>query len=404
MPQSLAQLPTVTTYRRLFAIGQFRVLFLARACSMVGVVVGSLALGTVMYDATDSPVLTALAMFGGPMVQLITSNFLLAASDLLRPRTALVVTGSVAAIVDALQLLPGLPWPARFGLVACVYVVSAATSGTAIALISDIVPTEAFVLGRATMNITVGGIQVIGNGIGALLLLVVAPVHLFAISAVALLAAVVVARIGLADHPPRARGPVAKRTRTVNRQLLRSPVIRPVLLMNWIPNGLIVGCEALYIPYAHGRAGYLFAATAAGMLTGDIVMGRFVTERFRQRTVVHLRLLLAAPFLLLAFRPPVPIAALLGVVAAFGYTGSLALQERLIQGVATDIKGQTFGLAGAGLAVGQAVGALLAGTVGQLIGPANGMTAMAVLSIAATCAIAPGLRRSNPQVRRSPTR
>lgn len=127
---------TVTTYRSLFALREFRVLFGARLFTMTGVVVGGLALGTVMYDATGSAVLTALAMFGGPLIQLITSHFLLASSDLLRPRAALVLASTAAAITDLLQLIPHLPWGARFALLAAEYVILAATGGTVTALLS----------------------------------------------------------------------------------------------------------------------------------------------------------------------------------------------------------------------------------------------------------------------------
>lgn len=392
----------VTTYRSLFAIAEFRVLFLTRLFTMVGAVVGSLALGTVMYDATGSAVLTAMAMFGGPLIQLVASHFLLASSDLLRPRTALVVAGTAAALTDALQLIPHLPWGARFALLATEYIVISATSGTAVALLSDIVPDSAFVLGRATLNITVGGIQVVGNAVGAVLLLSFAPAHLFALSAAASLLAVGIARIGLADHPPRAKGPVVARTRAVNKRLLGSPVIRPVLLMAWVPNGLIVGCEALYIPYARGHAGYLFAATAAGMLCGDIVVGRFLPEAVRQRLIVPLRLLLAVPFLVMFLGPPVVVAAVAGCIGAFGYTASLPLQERIVHHVDHQQKGQAFGLLGTGMMAGQALGALLAGALGQILNPWTAMGIVAVLSIAATSVLAAPLRSSAPRAESAP--
>ncbi|RNI20356.1 hypothetical protein EFY87_15325 [Flexivirga caeni] len=387
----------MTTYRSLFAIREFRVLFVARLFTMVGVVVGALALGTVMYDATDSTVLTALSMFGGPLVSLVTSHFLLASSDLLRPRTALVVTGAAAAGDDLLQLIPHLPWGVRFALLAMEYVITSATSGTVMSLLADIVPAESFVLARATMNLTVGGIQVLGNALGAVLLLAFAPVHLFAVSAAAAVFAAVIARLGVADHPPRATGPVVARTRTVNKALLGSRVVRPVLLMGWIPNGLIVGCEALYIPYARQHAGYLFASTAAGMLAGDVVVGRFVPEAVRQRLVVPLRLLLAVPFLVMFAHPPVVLAALAGGIGAFGYTASLPLQSRLVQHVRADSRGQAFGLLSAGLMVGQSLGALAAGVLGQLGAPGPAMGTVAALSIVATTLLVRPLRRSAPR-------
>ena len=55
------------TYRQLFAIREFRVLFLVQCLNIGSYAVASLALGTITFAATGSPVLTALAMFGAPL-------------------------------------------------------------------------------------------------------------------------------------------------------------------------------------------------------------------------------------------------------------------------------------------------------------------------------------------------
>ncbi|CCH76698.1 Integral membrane protein [Nostocoides japonicum T1-X7] len=387
------------TYRQLFAIAEFRRLFAVRVATMASVVLGGLGLGVVMFDATGSPVLTALAMFGGPLVTLATSSFLLASSDLLRPRTAIVAVTATAGVTDLGQLIPGLAWGWRFALLAAGYVVVAATSGTVIALLADIVPPDGFVLARSTMNMLVGGIQVIGNGVGALLLLHVAPTGLFWISSTAAFAAALLARFGLADHPPRASGKVVARTRAVNRVLLGSRTLRPVLLTMWVPNGLIVGCEALFVPYAHARAGLLFAAAAAGMLLGDLLMGRFVPPPRRDRLVEPLRLLLAIPYLGF-FLVPAPFwASLLGFLASVGYSASLPLQERIVRLTDPTHRGQAFGLAQTGMMVGQSIGAVGAGAVAQWVGRGTAgvgltMGVFAVLSLATTLSLTPGLRRS----------
>ena len=99
----------------------------------------------------------------------------------------------------------------RFVLVAVMHSALAAT----IALLSDIVPKEAFVLGRATLNMTVSTVQVVGNALGAILLTWVARTNLFLISAGAAVVAVIGTRIGLQDYPPRApaaAAPAARRT------------------------------------------------------------------------------------------------------------------------------------------------------------------------------------------------
>jgi predicted MFS family arabinose efflux permease len=392
---------SVRTYREIFGIPEFRMLFVARSFLMAGVVLGGLALGTLIYQTTGSPVLTALAMFGGPLVQLVTSHFLLATADLVRPRSAMVLVGLTAGGTDLLQTIPAMAWGWRFGLLAVGYVVVAATSGTVIGLLSDLVPPEAFVLGRATLNITVGGMQVLGNALGAVLLLVMSTSHLFFLSGTVGIVGALVARLGLGDHPPRTTGRVLRRTREVNRALLSSRVVRPIYLMMWVPNGLVVGCEALFIPYAADHAGYLFGAGALGMLAGDVVVGRFVPEALRDRLIVPLRLLLAVPFLAFALHPPLWLACGLALVASFGYAAALPVQERLVGHTAPDARGQVFGLAGAGLMLGQAFGAILAGVVAQYLGSGSvaagqTMLVMAVLSLIATFAVLPGLRSSDP--------
>lgn len=392
------------TYRELFSVGEFRVLFGTQCLVMASMSIGSLALGTITYSATASPVLTALVMFGGPLVQLVGSQFLLSLSDLLRPRSALLLVGSTMTVCQALQAVPGLAWPWRFLLMAVPWLVMSATSGTRIALMSEILPPQAFVLGRSTMNIAVGVMQVAGYGTGGLLLLGLSTTDLFLVSSAFLLLAVVWLRFGLTDRPARVSdAKVVRRTRQVNRHLFSSPALRPLYLYLWVPNGLVVGCEALFVPFAGHHAGYLFAVTAGGMLLGDVVVGRFVPERLRDRLIGPLRLLLAVPYLACFFVPSVAVVAALGMVASFGYSASLPLQERLLAHTDASHRGQVLGLASVGLMVLQASGALLGGAVGQLLAhvvgrstaaAAQAMSVMAAASVLVTLGLARGLARS----------
>ncbi|HSU73414.1 MAG TPA: MFS transporter, partial [Terrabacter sp.] len=321
---------------------------------------------------------------------------------LVRPRTALVLVTTTTMVTDLLQALPGLAWGWRFALLAVGPLITSALGGSMIALVSDILPPDGFILGRATMNIAVGGMQIVGYGVGGLLLISFTTTQLFLGSAAALLVAVLLLRLGLSDHPARQSGAsVVRRTREVNRALLGSHVIRPIYLTLWVPNGLIVGCEALFVPFAGARAGYLFAVTAAGMLLGDVVVGRFLAVGVRDRLIGPLRLLLAVPYLAFFLVPSLPYAAALAFVASAGYSASLPLQERLVTHTEGRARGQVFGLQGTGLMVGQALGALLGGAVASALGvgptaAAQAMGVMAVASVAVSLALTPGLRRSRP--------
>lgn len=395
------------TYRSLFAVREFRVLFVNTCIVMLSVAASGLAVGTVVYDATGSALLTGLSMFGGPLVSLVASQFLLATSDLLRPRTALMLQMGAALVTDAPQAIPGLPWQARFGLLAVFFVANSMASGAQWVIVRDLVADESFVLARSALNLAVGGMQVLGYAVGGLALLWLRPTGLFVLAAAADLVCLINIAVGIVDRPARGhsdegagRG-VVRRTRIVNKRLLGSPITRPLYLAMWVPNGLIVGCEAMFVPYAHSTdgghasaAGWLFAAAAAGMMLGDLTIGRFARRRLRDRLIEPLRLLLAAPYVLALLSPAPTTLVPLAFVASVGYAASLPLQDRLLRHTPDDISGQAMGLYGQGLMVGQAVGAICAGVVADLLSPAHAMGVMALASLTITLLVTPGLRRS----------
>jgi hypothetical protein len=411
------------TYCSLLAIREFRVLFVNRCVVVIAVAASGLALATITYEATRSAVLSGLSMFGGPLVSLVVSQLLLASSDRVRPKTALTCQMGAALVSDALQLVPGIPWQARFGLLAIPYAALAMFGGTRWALVREIVPRGSYILARSLMNLAEGGMLVVGYGGGGLALLWLSPRGLFAAAALADLVSLINVRLGLRDRPARTasdsyaggpdadrgggkaaeRGGVVRRTMAVNRGLLRSPVTRPLYVALWVPNGLVVGCESLFVPYANAAsaghdwlAGWLFASTAAGMMGGDLVVGRFVPPGRRDRIIEPLRLLLAVPYLLFFLTPPAAVAIPLGFLASTGYAASLPLQDRLVRHTDEAIQGQALGLHVNGMMIWQAIGALIAGAGASVLPPAAAMGAMAAASTVVTLLLVPGLRRSAP--------
>jgi hypothetical protein len=392
----------VRTYQELFAVAEFRAIFTAQCLANAAAAAGSLALGTVTYAATGNAVLTGLSMFGGPLIRLAASWFTSSAADLVRPRQALTAAAAVTCAADLLQAVPGMPWGARFALLALPWIAMAATSGSMLGLVSDILPKDSYVFGRATLNIAVGGMQVIGYGLGGLLLVSLTAPGLFLLAAGAAGVAVLVVFMGVADHPPRVAGQsLVRRSREVNRALLGSPLLRPVFLAGCVPNGLVVGCESLFIPFGGHAAGYLLAVTAAGMLAGDILVGRVLPVAARTWLVEPLRFLLAAPYVVFLLHPPLPAALALGFLASAGYAASLPLQERLLAHTGAGVRGQVLGLYSTAVTAMQGIAAVLAGLLAQRLGggPASAATAIGVFgcaSLAVTVALIPGLRRTRP--------
>jgi predicted MFS family arabinose efflux permease len=239
--------------------------------------------------------------------------------------------------------------------------------------------------------------QILGYAVGGALLELSSARGALLIAAGLYLAAAVILRLGLADRPPRSPGGASiSQTWTTNQQLWSSPARRYVYLALWVPNGLIVGCVALFVPYAARSAAVLFVAEGLGMLAGDTILGRFVPSHPRRWLIGPLRILLAAPYLVFVLRPPVALAVLIVIFASLGYSAALLLQARLIALTPPDIRGHALGLHNAGMLTMQAVGAILAGVLSDLSSPAAAITTLAVASLLTTLALTPRIRLDEP--------
>ena len=392
------------TYSDLFAVPEFRNLFVANCAGIAAHTSSALALGSLTYAATGSALLTALSMFGAPLASVLGSLTLLSAADSLPPRRALTVAALVALAGAALQAVPGLPLWVRFAVILLVAYVGSITGGARFALINDILPAGAYVLGRSTMNASVGVMQIAGFGLGGVMLVWLSPYQVFLVATALRAAAVAVTWFGLRERPARAGAPTSTaRTLRINRELWADPGRRSLYLNLWLPNGLVVGCEALFLPYAGDRAGFLFAAGALGMLAGDVLVGRFLSATARQRWVLPLRLLLPLPYLVFLLRPELPLAMLVALVASVGFAVSLPLQERLIAHSPEQARGQVLGLQQNGMLTGQAVFAALAGAVADVLPTYQAVGLLAGLSLVVTLLLTRGLRHTRPVPSPSPS-
>ncbi|MGW7367639.1 MFS transporter [Streptomyces sp. NPDC054841] len=398
------------TYRELFRTPEFTPLFLNTTTQIAASTVSGLAMGTLVHSATGSPLLSALAMFGPSLAQVVGATMLLSAADRLPPRAALTAMALVFGLGTAVMAVPGLPVWAVFAILFGLGTIAAVGGGVRGGLLNEILTTDGYLLGRSVLNMSVGTMQICGYAVAGVLVTVLSPRVTLLTAAALYVIAAAVARFGLGKRSPRAAGrPSVAETWRNNALLWSSGPRRYVYLALWVPNGLIVGCEALFISYAPSHAGLLMASASLGMLTGDILVGRFVPRRWRERLGAPLRLLLAAPFLVFAARPALPVAVAAVVLACIGYAASLLLQEQLMALTPHELSGHALGLHTSGMLTMQGVAAVLAGSVAQFTSPATAMTVMAAVSVAVTLALAPGLAprpdqadRTSPEPRRVP--
>ncbi|MFD3946792.1 MFS transporter [Streptomyces sp. NPDC058579] len=376
------------SYRELFRTPEFTPLFLTCSVQVAGQTVAGLGLATLVFRQTGSPLLSSLALFGPSLAQLLGAATLLSAADRLPPRAALAGMALFFAVSAAATAVPGLPIGVVFVILLAQGLVGSVGGGVRYGLLGEVLPREGYLLGRSVMNMAVGGCQIAGFATGGLLVALLSPRGALLTGAALYLVAALVARLGLSRRAPRATGRASvSATWRTNRKLWSSRARRRVYVALWVPNGLIVGCESLFVPYDPERAGLLFACGALGMLAGDTVLGRFVPSGLRGRLAAPLQALLAAPFLLFVLDPGLPLALAAVTVSAVGYGASLLYQERLLALVPDELSGHALGLHTSGMLALQGLSAALAGAVAEVTSPRTAMVVLAVASLAVTVSL-----------------
>ena len=265
------------SYTELFRTPEFTPYFVTSAVRMAAQTISDLALATLVYRATNSPLLSAVSMFGSQLAQVLGAMFLLSGSDRLPPRSTLAGIDLAFAAATVVLALPGLPVGGVFGVVLIQGLIASLGGGVRGGLLNEILSKDGYLLGRSVTNMSASLMQVIGFAIGGALMVVLSPraclllsVGLYAMSAL-------VTRLGLTARSPRSAGrPSAAATWRTNRLLWSSRPLRLTYLGLWVPNSLIIGCESLYVSYAPDAAGTLFASSALGMLAGNLAVGRLV--------------------------------------------------------------------------------------------------------------------------------
>ncbi|MET9553502.1 MFS transporter [Streptomyces sp. NPDC006645] len=377
------------SYQTLFRTPEFTPFLLSFTAFASAQTIGGLALATLVFRATGSPLLSALSMFGPQLAQLLGATFLLSGADRLPPRAILSGLGLAFAAGTAVLALPGLPLWAVFAVLLAQGLVASLGGGVRGGLLTEILSKDGYVLGRSVYNMVWGLTQMAGFATGGVLLTLLSPRTCLLLAAALYALSALVTRLGLTARPPRVAGrPSLAATWRTNALLWSSRPRRLTYLGLWIPNGLVVGGNSLYVSYAPESAGTLYACGALGMFAGDLAVGRLVPPAWRPRLATPLRLLLAVPYLFFILRPGVGPAAVAAAVASVGFAATLVLQERLLSLTPDDLTGQALGLHATGMTALQGAGAALAGLLAQLTSPATAITLMAAGSITVTAILA----------------
>ncbi|MFE2474739.1 MFS transporter [Streptomyces sp. NPDC059389] len=364
---------TAAGYRSAFRVREFRPVFAAHLLSVLGIVVAEIALTVLVFRATGSPLMSALTFALGFLPYALGGTLLAGIADRRPARRVLVGCDLVCAACAAAMVLPGTPVAALLVLRCAMAFVAPLFQGTRNASLADILGSgDVYVLGRSLMRMVSQSAQLIGFGLGGLLLTVLAPRAAIALTAAGFLCSALLLRFGTAARPARA---AAGRTSPLAgmRAVLGDRRLRALTLLFWLPPVFAIAPEALLVPYADGigagtaALGVMMCALPVGTIAGELWAGSVLGPRARSRLVAPLAAAGLLPLLVYAARPSVVavLAALLLAGLAHAYT--LGLDQWYVDAVPDGLRGRAMTLMSTGLMTLQGAGMALAGLAAEFL-------------------------------------
>ena len=396
--------PGRARYRDVLGAAEFRALFAANIVSMLGSVVAAVALTVLVYQQTRSPALAASVMALSFLPYLIGGTLFGAAADRLPARRVLVACDLTSAAVVGCMVIPGMPLPALLTLLFVVGLISPVYQGVRSAVLPEVLPPgPRYVLGRALMRMVAQSAQIIGYGVGGLLLAILSPRGALAADALSFAASGLVLRFGTAARPGSTarRGSMARDSLAGLRRVFTHRPTKRILLFSWLLPACAVAPEALAAPYATHigqparAAGFLLMGLPIGTVAADIVAARLLTSRLQRRIMVPAALLCFVPLVAFAASPGLVLAVGLLAVAGLGSAWTAGIDGLLIETVPPDLRNRALALAGAGLMFTQGAGFALWGLAGQYLPLTVAIPLAATAGVLAVTILRP---RRSPQV------
>ncbi len=399
------------TFRDVFAVREFRALWASYVLSAGGDRLALVALTLLIYERTRSPLLAAVAFAAGYVPYVIGALFLSGIADRLPRRDVMVACDLARAVLVAAMLAPRMPPGALIALLYATTALQPPFDAARSAGLRDMVRGERYALAAAALQSTFRAVEVAGAAAGGLTVALLGARPALGADAATFAVSALLIRFGTAQRPAAAEsGPGALRQLGAGvRTVFGDKALRTLVMLGWlaafyeIPSGIAV-------PYA-GRAGggpvaagLLIAAAQLGAAVMTPVFTRRIGPLTRLRWMGPMAVCACGTLVLTLFRPGLVVSmaifALSGAFAMYQIAANTAFVERL----PNESRAQAFGLANAGLVVGQGAALALAGAAAEVVPPSAVIALGGGLGALAACGLALRWRHMSPAVGRHSAR
>lgn len=367
--------PGRASYRQVFAMREFRAIFLAYGLSILGDQVARIAVSLLVFQRSHSA-LAATATFAVSFAPGVIAGPLLSTlADRFPRRTVMIICDLLRVVLLIGLALPGLPLPVAFVVLLAVGLLEPPFESARGALLPEVLTPDNYVVASGVLQIVGQGGQVLGYLVGGALVAATSvqgalllDATSFAVSAGLLL--------GLRSRPaalaPDERHSLIADTVAGARYVLGEPALRRLLGLALLGAATMIVPEGLAVPVAaslHGgpvAAGVLTAAVPAGFVLGSVLLLRIDVQR-RQRLLVPLLVGSCLPLLL------TPVTGSLSAIAALWVLsgGCSALQmianAAYVAATPPSFRGRAFGIAGTSLYAVQGLAVLVGGGIADVL-------------------------------------
>jgi predicted MFS family arabinose efflux permease len=371
-----------TTFRDVFAVAEFRALWLAQLLSVVGDQFARVALTVLVFNRTQSALLAAVTFVVSvvPTFIGITLSWL---ADRHPRRGVMIACDLIRCGLVLLMALPGVPLAALIALLFVVTLAGAPFSAARAAIYPDVLDGEKYVLGIAIGLTTIQFAQVIGFAVGGTIVgffgtrtSLVVDAGTFAVSAVIVQRWVrsrpAPAAAAHEDGGPRGLAGVLAGTRLV----FSNRMLRSTMLFGWLA-AFYNAPEGVVTPLARDlgggtlAVGVILAAQALGETSGVLAFSRFVPPSARLRFMGPLAVGTSAVLVLFAWRPNLLESLLILFVSGICASYQLAANSGFVSAAPQEQRSQAFGLAQGGISLGQGIVLIAAGAAADTRSPAR---------------------------------
>jgi MFS family permease len=411
-----ARLPTPATaasqatFGEVFAVGEFRALWFAQILSVAGDQLARVALTLLVFDRTGSPLLAAVTYAAGLIPLALGGVMLSGLADRLPRREVMICCDLSRAALVGLMTLPGAPIAALIGLLFLLTLISAPFGSARAALYRDILTGDRYVAGIAITLTAVQFVQVLGFAVsGAVVAFFGVRTSLLA-DAVTFIVSGAIIRIWVQARPPARAGPqpgagVRPGRFTAVRLAFTDPALRTPMLFAWLVAFYYVP-EGVSAPLARSlgggaiAVGLILASQAFGATVGALAFSRLVSPARRVRWMGPLAITACGILIAFLFRPPLPIALAILTVSGIFDCYQLAANALFVTAAPARHRSGAFGVAQAGMSLGQGAAMILAGAAAQTHSPSSVIAAAGAIGTLCGAAIAVGHVRTRSSAAR----